>query len=146
MRFKDTLVAVMVLLRNENKVLLQKRINTGYMDGFWDFSATGHVEFGESFIEAGIREAKEEIGIDVKKENFQPMTIMHKFTKESQLTYVNAFFVVDEYNGNASIMEEDKCSELQWFDLNELPEDLIFDRAEAIKAMKEGNYYQELGW
>lgn len=39
-----TLSAVMLMLIRENngkeEILLQKRKNTGYMDGYWDFSAS----------------------------------------------------------------------------------------------------------
>ena len=38
------LSAVMLMLMRENngkeEILLQKRKNTGYMDGYWDYSAT----------------------------------------------------------------------------------------------------------
>lgn len=146
MRFSDTLVAVMVLLRKGNKVLLQKRINTGYMDGYWDFSATGHVEFKESFTEAGVRETLEEIGVRVQKDNFIPMTMMHKFTEESELTYVNSFFFVDEYEGNPKIMEPGKCEALRWFDLDGLPENMIPDRILALELYHQGVFYKEIGW
>ena len=57
----------MFLLRDSDKgqeILLQKRHNTGYMDGMWDCSVAGHVENGESMKMALLREAKEEIGIN----------------------------------------------------------------------------------
>ena len=50
-RFKS-LSAVMLLLTrekdNQEEILFQKRKNTGYCDGFFDFSASGHVEKNES--------------------------------------------------------------------------------------------------
>jgi mutator protein MutT len=146
MRFKDTLVAVMVLIKDGNKVLLQKRQNTGYMDGYWDFSATGHVEYGESIIDAGVRESLEEIGVTLQKIDFKLMTMMHKFTEESKLTYVNAFFIVESFEGVPMIKETDKWSELKWFDLERLPSNVIFDRLIAIKAMKDNTPYLEIGW
>ena len=50
-KFK-TLSAVMLLLTrekdNQEEILFQKRKNTGYCDGFFDLSASGHVEKNES--------------------------------------------------------------------------------------------------
>ena len=47
-RFKK-IAAVLILLARNNanggtEYLLQKRQNTGFADGMWDFSASGHVE------------------------------------------------------------------------------------------------------
>lgn len=143
MRFTDTLVAVMVLLKKDNEVLLQKRINTGYMDGYWDFSATGHVEFGESIKNAGVREMKEELNIEINIDNMKLLTIMHKFTGASMLTYVNAFFIVEKFDGTPTINEEDKIEELKWVSLSELPERIIPDRLLALETDKK---YLEIGW
>lgn len=40
--------AAYVILRRDEHVLLQLRMNTGYMDGYWATAAAGHVEAGES--------------------------------------------------------------------------------------------------
>ena len=60
-----TLSAVMLLLTKEEngkeQILLQKRKNTGYMDGHWDCSVSGHVEYMESMKMAMQRETKEEL-------------------------------------------------------------------------------------
>ena len=51
-----------VLLLRGPEVLLQRRQNTGYMDGFWVAGAAGHVEPGETARHAAVREAREELG------------------------------------------------------------------------------------
>ena len=55
-RFKS-LSAVMLLLTrekdNQEEILFQKRKNTGYCDGFFDLSASGHVEKNESITSCG---------------------------------------------------------------------------------------------
>ena len=55
-----------LLLVRDTEVLLSRRFNTGYEDGNYSLPA-GHVDKGESVADALVREAKEEIGIDVKK-------------------------------------------------------------------------------
>ena len=59
-RFKS-LSAVMLLLTrktdNNEEILFQKRKNTGYCDGYYDLSASGHVDDNESMKRAMCREA-----------------------------------------------------------------------------------------
>jgi len=50
--------AAYVLLRREGQVLLQLRRGTGFMDGFWAAGAAGHVEAGESVLDAAVRDVE----------------------------------------------------------------------------------------
>ncbi len=47
-------------LKNQS-ILMSLRKDTGYMDGFYSLCA-GHVDEGETVLEAMVREAREEIG------------------------------------------------------------------------------------
>lgn len=141
--------SIVMLLKNEDgktKVLLQRRQNTGFMDGLWDLSCSGHVEHGESMSVAAAREAKEELGVTITPENLKFFALVHKREKEWDLTYYNAYFVCTEFDGEPTICEPVKCSELRWYDLDDLPEDLINDRKCAVKAYLEGVDYIEYGW
>ena len=60
------------------EVLLQLRRNTGYMDGYWATGAAGHVESGESVLQAACREAREEVGVVLAPEDLSPLTAMHR--------------------------------------------------------------------
>lgn len=52
-------IAVVYLTNDEGQILVQERA-----DGRLDHSAAGHVDAGESYLEAGLRELKEELGVD----------------------------------------------------------------------------------
>lgn len=54
--------AAYLTLFRDNKVLLLRRCNTGYEDGNYSMVA-GHVDQGETFTQAIIRESNEEAGI-----------------------------------------------------------------------------------
>ena len=57
--------------RNEVEILLQKRAGGKHTwPGYYDISAAGHIDFGETPLQAALRETKEEIGLDV--DNTQP--------------------------------------------------------------------------
>jgi 8-oxo-dGTP pyrophosphatase MutT (NUDIX family) len=149
-----TLSAVMLFLVRERgereELLLQRRQNTGYSDGMWDCAASGHVDMGESMTAAMAREAWEELGISVDPADVRFCTLAHKNWSDTgdafDDIYYNAFFTLDRYEGTPSIREPEKCSELRWFPADELPEDLIADRARAWRNYKAGIAYSEEGW
>ena len=58
-------VAVHIFLLRENSVLLLRRAHTGYGDGNYSVVA-GHLDGGESVTQAAVREAKEEVGVDLR--------------------------------------------------------------------------------
>lgn len=59
------------------EVLLLRRSNTGFMDGYWALVA-GHVEPGESAVSAAVREAREEVGIAVVEADLTPLCTVHR--------------------------------------------------------------------
>jgi len=69
---RGVLPASYLVLIKDNKILLQRRFNTGYEDGKYSFVA-GHVESMEEArkpILSIIRETKEEIGIKLSEDEF----------------------------------------------------------------------------
>lgn len=138
-----TISAVLVILSSGDKILLQKRSGTGFADGMWDFSASGHVEENEPMSKTVIREVKEELGVDVKDMRF--IGLMHNLGEDGVSRYLGVF-KVDGYVGEPQICEPDKCSELKWFDVNDLPENMIDSRKAALAKTNEPGFYIELGW
>lgn len=148
-RFLTRSAVILMLIRNtENgeEILLQKRKNTRYMDGYYDLSASGHVEKDEPMTKALIREAKEEIGIDISKKDIELATMMHTNTPETKQIYYNGFFKVTKYSGEVKVNEPTKCEEVKWFNLNELPKNILQDRLQAIKNYMDNKKYSEFGW
>lgn len=143
MRCKTPSAVFAVFIEN-NQVLLQKRQNTGYADGMYDFAASGHVEENESMISALIREIKEELGVNVRKENVEFGTFIHK--KDQSVIYYNAYFLVNGDNYDFKINEPEKCSELKWFYILDLPKELIEDRRIALENIMHKILYSEIGW
>ncbi len=148
-RFLTRSAVILLLMRNTaegEEILLQRRENTGYMDGYYDLSASGHVEKGESMTKALMREAKEEIGIDISEENIEFVTMMHTNNSATEQVYYNGFFKATKYNGEVTINEPTKCGELKWFRINELPSNILQDRFQAIKNYINNVKYSECGW
>ena len=113
-----------VLLLRGREVLLQRRQNTGYMDGFWVAGAAGHVEPGETARQAAVREAREELGVDVGAGDLELVTVMQRtdgagLPREQRVDW---FWTCKEWMGEPRICEPEKTSDLRWFPLADLPD------------------------
>ncbi|MBP3801918.1 MAG: NUDIX domain-containing protein [Clostridia bacterium] len=146
-RFKCCSAVMLLLARknnNEEEILLQKRKNTGYCDGYYDFSATGHVDANESMKHAMCREAKEELGIIINEADLEFVCMIHKNSNGN--IYYNGYFKANKWEGNPVVNEPEKNEELKWIDINSLPSNLIDDRVMAIYNYKNNIKYSEYGW
>jgi 8-oxo-dGTP pyrophosphatase MutT (NUDIX family) len=147
--YKAPSAVILLLCKEQNGkkyVLLQRRQNTGFADGLWDFSCSGHVEYDEPMSAAAVREAKEELGIDLKPTDIRFMAMVHKRDREADLTYYNGYFYAESFSGTPHICEPEKCSDLWWCPIDNLPPDLIPDRLQAFKAWQDKLPYIEFGW
>ena len=133
-------------LLKDNKVLLLKRFNTGYEDGNYSMVA-GHVDPGETFTQCIIREAEEEAGIILKPEDLKVVHFMHRDSKSNEFNErVDVFFMAEKWNGDITNREPNKCGDLSWFDLNNLPKNTILYIKQALDKIKNKIYYSEFGW
>jgi len=135
-----------LVLFRENKTLLLRRFQTGYEDGKYSVVA-GHVDPGENFTQCIIREAKEEAGITLKREDLKVCHIMHRDSHWAEdRERVDVFFTTDRWEGNISNMEPEKCDDLSWFDLDNLPENMIPYIRDTLHNISKGISYCEYGW
>ena len=134
--------AVYLLLIKEGKVLLIRRFKTGWRDGEYTLPA-GHVDGGESVRAELCREAKEEIGISIKPADLQFVHVMHQRDKQE---YIDFYFAAKTWEGEPANCEPEKCDDLRWAPLNELPENVIPNVKQALAAYAAGDGYSEFGW
>jgi 8-oxo-dGTP pyrophosphatase MutT (NUDIX family) len=130
------------MLFDEQKILLSRRYNTGWMDGCYSL-VSGHLDGAESVSQAMIREAREEIGIILTKNNIKPATVIHR---KSDYEYFDLFFECRKWKGDPIIAEPEKCNDLQWFSLNKLPQNLLPYILEAIYNYNHKIPFSEYGW
>jgi len=135
--------AVFLVFRKEDKILLSQRFNTGHEDGNYSM-VSGHVDEGESFLDAAIREGSEEAGIEIEKQDLSLAYILH-VTKPDKV-YIDTFLFVNKYKGELKNMEANKCSDLSWFDIKNLPQNTIEYVKFVIKEIEEGKNFGEFGW
>lgn len=118
----NNIPAVFVVLRRGATILLARRLG-GWGSGLL-CPPGGHVEAGESFSAAAIREMREEIGIELEAKNLIPLHIMHRKNAEGQQR-IDVYFVVETWQGEPVNKEPHKCSELVWISQKELPQDCV---------------------
>ena len=143
-RYTCKLVTDLMLIRKntengETEVLLALRKNTGYSDGEYELPG-GHVEEGEDLLHAMVREAKEELMIDIKEENLKISHILHHYSGDR----VNFILTTDVYEGVPSIGEPDKCEKLEWFNINNLPSNTTMKVKKSIEEINTGIFYSNL--
>ena len=91
----------------------------------------GHVEAGESFTEAVIREVKEETGLRITS----PQMCGMKNWVEDGIRYVVLFYKTEKFEGDLISSEE---GEVWWEDLKELPNlDLSLDMEDMLRIFLE---------
>ncbi|MBT3297576.1 NUDIX domain-containing protein [archaeon] len=134
-----------LVLFKENKVMLLRRQNSGYCDGMYSLIA-GHVDEGETFTQAIIRETKEEAGIELQTENLELVHMMHRKSHVNNEERIDAFFITRSWEGKITNMEPHKCDDLSWFDLDNLPKNIILYIKEVLVHIKNNKYYSENGW
>lgn len=127
---------------NSGNVLVQERVNTNWPGITFP---GGHVERGESFTDAVIREVFEETGLTVS--NLQ-MCGIQDWTRDDGTRYLVFFYKTDQFEGELSSSDEGK---VQWVPFKELSNMKLSNGMETIlklfcdDTITEQFFYKENG-
>lgn len=144
MREYNTAVpASYIFLERDGKYLFIRRCNTGYEDGKYHPPA-GHVEPDELPAAAAIREAKEEIGVDILLEDLEFVHVLYRMSQERTVYRVDFIFKATKWTGDVENREPNKCDELVWASLDELPEETVPLIRQVVERIQKGIPYSEI--
>lgn len=135
--------AAYIIPRKGDEVLLSLRKNTGFMDGHYSLVA-GHIEENESADAAAIREASEESGIGLTTDQLEFVQLLHRYGANPDNAYIDIFFEVHEWQGEFTNMEPEKCDGLDWFDINNLPDNTIPYISDVLTSYQSGQRYKSV--
>lgn len=125
-RTENVELTVACLVRKENQYLLQDRIKEDWK-GFT--LPGGHVEKGESMVDAVIREMKEETGLTI----LNPKLCGVKQFPIEDGRYIVFLFIADEFVGELVSSEE---GAMHWVDKTELScVNVVSDLKELLQVM-----------
>lgn len=143
-KIRFTLIpAVYLILKKNEKYLFGKRQNTGFMDGFYGLPS-GHVDGGENLKKAMLREAKEEINLEIAEVDLNLVFVEHRFI-EKGVERIDFYFECLDFDEKQIINNEpEKCSSLEWLSLDNL--EIIPYVKEAIQSLIQGNNYLDQGF
>ena len=127
--------AVYLILQKDDRFLFLQRKNTGFQDGNYSLPA-GHVDGNERLVDSMIREAKEEIGMDLFEEDLKLVHVMHRnyqidHPEDERLDF---YFIAKKWNGEIENCEPHKCSDLSWFSLEDAPNNVIPYIRQAVQC------------
>ena len=135
-------VTVHMFFLRENRILLIRRHQTGYMDGHYSVPA-GHLDGDEPLRQAAAREAREEIGVTVQPGDIHFAGVFHRQEGDERVDF---FVHVRNWQGEPFNAEPQKCDQLTWSDIDALPENTIPYIRKAIENFQAGVAFEEFGW
>jgi len=136
----------------ENRVIIQQRsLNKKNQPGKWDISCAGHISFGETPLEAAVKEVKEELGLEIIESLF---TYISTFEKHYIKGNINDHEIYDTFLVRMSVdldqikydREEVNAVSLMdknlFFDFAEKNEDYLYNKDEysLIRKILSKNY------
>ena len=138
------------IMNGNGDVLLQKRTATKKRNPNKWGKTGGQVDSGETPEEAIFREVKEEIGVEIPRNQIAPASIRKSNDKDRRFAYTFVFVV--DYVVNDFVLQEDEVSEVRYFSVEELEnakrcndsnftfcswdDDVFYDEMKLIKDRK----------
>ena len=134
-RSENVELTVLCLITDGDRVLLQNRIKEDWK-GYT--LPGGHVEIGESFVDAVIREMKEKTGLDIKNPKLAGIKQFPiKDGKYENGRYIMLLFKACEFSGEVTSSEE---GQMEWVEYSHLAEvEAVDDLEELINVINDPN-------
>jgi ADP-ribose pyrophosphatase YjhB (NUDIX family) len=111
-------IGVIAVVRRGRQLLLAQR-SRGTYSGRWGFPG-GHVERGETIVEAGLRELREETGISAEpREVFTHVDVIERDTTGNVLFHYVLLAVLADWRDGEAVAADDAAA-VRWVTLEEI--------------------------
>ncbi len=127
-----------IIQDSEGRILVGKR--KGSHAPFYSIPG-GHLELGESFETAAIKEVAEETGLTIRNPRVIGVTNNLRTYAQEGIHSVSVNLYTNEYEGRAEVKEKDKCEGWFWVNPREVPDPHFDASAFAIQCFLEKQFY-----
>ncbi|MET4563542.1 NUDIX domain-containing protein [Lysinibacillus parviboronicapiens] len=121
-----------VILDENNRILLVLRKKSPE-SGYWSLPG-GKVDYMETIENAVIREIKEELGVDIEIERL--VCVTNHIVQSEDVHYVAPTFIAHITNGKVHNKEPHALEQVQWFPIDDIPENITITTDYALKQLK----------
>jgi len=122
------------ILNEKGQLLLMKRTEKARNNPFYWSIPGGGVDFFETQKECLIRELKEELNIDI--EVGELLCVCDHIMEDEKQHWVAPQYLCKIIGGEIKNMEPHKCSEIKWFNLDDMPEKITDNTREGVEKIK----------
>lgn len=135
-----------VMILRDGKVLLWQRHEDpdkadSELHGEWTWTMPGgKMHFHESFEDTCYRETLEETWIKIDKNKIRIISIANDVVPDKH--FVTIWFICEDFEWEAQVMEPDEITKRERFDLNSLPKPLFFPSEKVIKNYLDKTIYK----
>lgn len=137
-------VGVHLILIRDGKVLLLRRADTGFADGYWSVPG-GCLDEGETLPAGAAREAHEELGIGIDPADLAFAHLCHHADPDGQAR-LGTFFTATRWTGEPHNVEPGKASTIDWFKLDDLPDEIVTYVRTAIHGYRHEETFSLDNW
>jgi 8-oxo-dGTP diphosphatase len=147
-RTVPNIIGVHLFLERHGTVLLGLRHPDSAYAGSTYHVLAGHCE-QESAVACLIREAQEEAGLHIESADVEFVHAVHLVNTPIAIgtrPRLQMFFRARRWRGEPRVLEPDKCVRWGWWPIDALPDPTVPYAAAAIRGIRNGSYYTEMGW
>lgn len=141
---KINIGCLMMLINIDHILLMRKSKDSNYEPGGYVLPS-GKKEFNESVAFAAIREAHEEIGVEIDLSHVELVHTMSRKTTNGE-EWIDCFFVAKVWHGIPKIKEPNNFDDYSWYSMDKLPKETAGFIKSAIASYKNGLSYSEFGY
>lgn len=144
--------AEIVVLNPANEILLSLRHpDKKYLPNYWDVCLGGHLDPGETYEEAAMRELEEEIGIRPGVNELTFLGVMDVVVSDDSINlhdreHAGVFVWITDVPLDEFAMQADEVAELRWMPIDKVVQDLAASSPSLHYTPPNATYRRTLEW